>query len=286
ICLDFGPPSRGDIVVFNTPSEAALKCGEGGTFVKRVIGLPGDTVREDDNGFIWIRGPGDKTFVKLKEPYLTTERRLADTAHFGQVWHVPAGQYFMMGDNRASSCDSRSWGSVPRGKLIGTGFFVYWPPDRIGFRQPCYMWPSAVRPSFHEQRHPGHRARADAECPAVQGGRHGACPLPGDRGNEAARPGVRGNSAQATGSRRARNLHRAQAVLRRGRRADVPAPLAEDREDRGRRDRRRQPREALLPARPGGQEGAGPRAPLRRRLRAAGGGRRGSARVGGRSGRG
>jgi signal peptidase I len=134
ICLDFGPPSRGDIVVFNTPTEAALKCGEGGTFVKRVIGLPGDTVREDDNGFIWIRGPGDKTFVKLKEPYLTTERRLADTAHFGQVWHVPAGQYFMMGDNRASSCDSRSWGSVPRDKLIGTVFFVYWPPDRIGFR--------------------------------------------------------------------------------------------------------------------------------------------------------
>ena len=134
ICLDFGPPSRGDIVVFNTPTEAALKCGEGGTFVKRVIGLPGDTVREDDNGFIWIRGPGDKTFVKLKEPYLSTERRLADTAHFGQLWHVPDGQYFMMGDNRASSCDSRSWGSVQRDKLIGTVFFVYWPPDRIGFR--------------------------------------------------------------------------------------------------------------------------------------------------------
>jgi signal peptidase I len=134
ICLDFGPPSRNDIVVFNTPTEAALKCGEGGTFVKRVIGLPGDTVREDDNGFIWIRGPGDKTFVKLEEPYLTAERRLADTAHFGQVWHVPEGQYFMMGDNRGSSCDSRSWGSVPRNKLIGTVFFVYWPPDRIGFR--------------------------------------------------------------------------------------------------------------------------------------------------------
>jgi signal peptidase I len=134
ICLDFGPPSRGDIVVFNTPTEAALKCGEGGTFVKRVIGLPGDTVREDDSGFIWIRGPDDSKFVKLKEPYLTNDRRLADTQHFGQVWKVPEGQFFMMGDNRASSCDSRSWGSVPRDKLIGTVFFVYWPPDRIGFR--------------------------------------------------------------------------------------------------------------------------------------------------------
>lgn len=134
ICLDFGPPSRGDIVVFNTPTEAALKCGEGGTFVKRVIGLPGETVKEDDNGFIWIRKPGEKNFFKLKEPYLTASRRLADSAHFGEVWHVPANSYFMMGDNRSQSCDSRTWGSVPRNKLIGKVFFVYWPPDRIGFR--------------------------------------------------------------------------------------------------------------------------------------------------------
>ena len=134
ICLDFGPPSRGDIVVFNTPRAAALKCGEGGTFVKRVIGLPGDTVREDDNGFIDVKSRGSKTFVKLKEPYLTADRRLADSSHFGQTWHVPEGEYFMMGDNRAESCDSRTWGSVPRNKLIGTVFFVYWPPDRIGFR--------------------------------------------------------------------------------------------------------------------------------------------------------
>ena len=133
ICLDFGPPSRGDIVVFNTPTEAALKCGEGGTFVKRVIGLPNETVREDDNGFIWIQKPGEKDF-KLKEPYLSAARRLQDSAHFGQVWHVPDGAYFMMGDNRSQSCDSRTWGSVPRNKLIGTVFFVYWPPDRIGFR--------------------------------------------------------------------------------------------------------------------------------------------------------
>jgi signal peptidase I len=135
ICLDFGPPSRGDIVVFNTPKLARNGCGEGGTFVKRVIGLPGETLREDDSGFIWIRGPDSKTWEKLKEPYLSAQRRLQDSAHFGQgPWHVPEGQYFMMGDNRAQSCDSRTWGSVPRDKLIGTVFFVYWPPDRIGFR--------------------------------------------------------------------------------------------------------------------------------------------------------
>ncbi|HEU5216456.1 MAG TPA: signal peptidase I [Gaiellaceae bacterium] len=134
ICLRFGPPSRGDIVVFNTPRAAALKCGEGGTFVKRVIGLPGDTVREDDNGFIDIKSQGSQAFVRLKEPYLTADKRLADSTHFGQIWHVPEGDYFMMGDNRSESCDSRTWGSVPRNKLIGTVFFVYWPPDRIGFR--------------------------------------------------------------------------------------------------------------------------------------------------------
>jgi signal peptidase I len=135
ICLDFGHnPSRGDIVVFNTPSSAALKCGEGGTFVKRVIGLPGDTVHEDHKGNIWIKSPGSPSFVKLKEPYISSQDRLADTQHFGITRTVPPDEYFMMGDNRANSCDSRTWGSVPRNKLIGIVFFVYWPPDRISFK--------------------------------------------------------------------------------------------------------------------------------------------------------
>ena len=50
------------------------------------------------------------------------------------VFTVPPGHYFFMGDNRAQSCDSRAWGSVPRGNLIGTVFFIYWPPNRIGFQ--------------------------------------------------------------------------------------------------------------------------------------------------------
>jgi signal peptidase I len=133
VCLDFSSPARGDIVVFNTPSAAALECGEGGTFVKRLIGLPGETVKEDNSGNIWIRGPDSPEFVKLNEPYVSKRVRLLDTEHFGHTWKVPAGQYFMMGDNRSESCDSRSWGSVPRSDLIGTVFFVYWPPDRLGF---------------------------------------------------------------------------------------------------------------------------------------------------------
>jgi signal peptidase I len=132
VCLHLGSPSRGDIVVFTTPKEAALKCGDGGTFVKRVIGLGGDTVREDGHGFIWIKSPGAERFVKLNEPYISASSRLADSAHFGETWHVPQGDYFTIGDNRAQSCDSRTWGSVPRSNLIGTVFFTYWPLSRIG----------------------------------------------------------------------------------------------------------------------------------------------------------
>jgi signal peptidase I len=123
ICLDFSSPSRGDIIVFKTPPEAAVKCGEGGTFVKRLIGLPGEIVSEK-NGNVFVDGK------PLKETYVQKDRRDNRT---GQ-WSVPKGQYFFMGDNRAQSCDSREWGSVPRGNLIGDVFFVYWPPNRIGFR--------------------------------------------------------------------------------------------------------------------------------------------------------
>lgn len=123
ICLDFSDPSRGDIIVFRTPPKAEQKCGEGGTFVKRLIGLPGETVSER-SGYVFINGK------PLKEPYISADRRDTQTG----TWRVPKGQYFFMGDNRAQSCDSRQWGSVPRGNLIGTVFFVYWPPNRIGFR--------------------------------------------------------------------------------------------------------------------------------------------------------
>ena len=123
ICLDFSSPSRGDIIVFKTPPAAAEKCGEGGTFVKRLIGLPGETVTEKA-GFVYINGK------PLKEPYIQKGRRDTQSGK----WTVPKGQYFFMGDNRAQSCDSRQWGTVPRGNLIGEVFFVYWPPNRIGFR--------------------------------------------------------------------------------------------------------------------------------------------------------
>ncbi len=134
ICLTFSDPSRGDIVVFDAPKAAVSACTEGGTYVKRIIGLPGETVREDKKGFIWIRGPNSRTWRKLDEPYISPQARAISDRHRNQHWNVPAGSYFMMGDNRSESCDSRSWGSVPRSSLVGTVLFTYWPPDRIGFK--------------------------------------------------------------------------------------------------------------------------------------------------------
>jgi signal peptidase I len=119
ICLDLSSPARGDIVVFHTPPKAAQKCGEGGTFVKRLIGLPGETVTER-NGSVFVDGRA------LDEPYV--EHRDSRSG----AWHVPKGEYFFMGDNRSQSCDSRQWGSVPRGNLIGNVVLRYWPPNRIG----------------------------------------------------------------------------------------------------------------------------------------------------------
>jgi signal peptidase I len=101
--------------------------------VKRLIGLPGETVREDDRGFIWIREAGAATWTRLKEPYLSAHIRGADRKYFGRSWRVSKGEYFMLGDNRPDSCDSREWGAVPRSSLIGPVIFTYWPPPRLSY---------------------------------------------------------------------------------------------------------------------------------------------------------
>jgi signal peptidase I len=120
----FREPERGDIIVFETPPEAQARCGAGGTFVKRLIGLPGERIAER-NGVIYIDGK------PLKEGYLSPEQR--DDAAYPER-KVPADHYFMLGDNRGQSCDSRIWGAVPGENIIGEVFAVYWPPQRIGIR--------------------------------------------------------------------------------------------------------------------------------------------------------
>jgi signal peptidase I len=123
-CYHFWSAKRSDIIVFQTPPLAAQRCGAGGTFVKRLIGLPGDRW-EERNGVVYINGK------ELREPYVRPERR--DSRTIAEI-KIPPDHFFMMGDNRNSSCDSREWGSVPRANLIGKVFATYWPPGRISIR--------------------------------------------------------------------------------------------------------------------------------------------------------
>jgi signal peptidase I len=114
-------PRRREIIVFNVPKRAEEACGAGGVFVKRIIGLPGDVWQERE-GFVYINGK------KLDEPYIKKDRR--DFSSY-PARKIPKDNYFMMGDNRQSSCDSRRWGTVPRANIIGKVFAIYWPPQRI-----------------------------------------------------------------------------------------------------------------------------------------------------------
>jgi signal peptidase I len=118
----FRDPRRGEIVVFETPARAEKLCGQGGVFVKRLIGLPGDVVSMG-LGIVYVNG------VKLEEPYIRGSQENRMTRQWSRV---PSGHYFMMGDNRDLSCDSRTWGPVSRDALIGPIVVTYWPPRRIG----------------------------------------------------------------------------------------------------------------------------------------------------------
>jgi signal peptidase I len=119
-------PERGDIVVFEAP-KAAERCalGAGGSpFVKRIVGLPGEVVSARE-GVVFIDGD------RLVEPYVAPSRRGRES---GRWPRIAPGHYFLLGDNRTRSCDSRAWGTVPRDDLIGPVMLTYWPPTRLSFR--------------------------------------------------------------------------------------------------------------------------------------------------------
>jgi signal peptidase I len=139
-------PSLYDIVVFHPPrgaDPAVPVCGNpqqganrpqacdqptqaqsNQTFIKRVVGLPGDTL-SIRNGHVYRNG------VKEPDSYIEPCGGGPD-CNFPRPIRVPPGHYFMMGDNRGESDDSRFWGPVPQQWIIGVAFFTYWPPDRIG----------------------------------------------------------------------------------------------------------------------------------------------------------
>lgn len=143
----FREPKRGDIIVFHPSKKAEIQsddqCGvvkpqdspcpktdtrESDTnFIKRIIGLPGDR----------IAVKGGKAVVNgkvIKEPYARLNACARNTlwCNLPKAIKIPPGHFFMMGDNRGESDDSRYWGPIPKKWIIGEAFFTYWPPDRIG----------------------------------------------------------------------------------------------------------------------------------------------------------
>ena len=105
----FHEPERGDVIVFHWPVDTSKD------FIKRVIGLPGDTIAYDS---MTVRVDG----AVLNEPYISQAANPTS-----KVWKVPANDYFVMGDNRPQSDDSRDWGFVPKDYIIGKAVMVYWP---------------------------------------------------------------------------------------------------------------------------------------------------------------
>jgi len=145
--LNFTSPTIGDVMVFHPPAQysfcadplqgqsaagvkkqacdLAQKTPSTETFVKRVVGLPGDHL-QIINGHVIRNGkrePDSYTIPCMGQTY----------CNFPKTIVVPKGDYYMMGDNRPESEDSRFWGPVPRSWLIGQAFFTYWPIDRVGF---------------------------------------------------------------------------------------------------------------------------------------------------------
>lgn len=117
----FGDPGRGDIVAFHASGRVGRLCGTGGTFLKRVIGLPGELVSER-RGVFSVNGR------PLAEPYVSAEGADDESNHWDRL---PSGSYFVVGDNRRLSCDSRVFGAVSRDDVIGRVVAIYWPPGRL-----------------------------------------------------------------------------------------------------------------------------------------------------------
>ncbi len=125
---------RGDIIVFRCAPLANT------VLIKRVVGLPGDLLALQ-GGRLFVDGaPAADTFVDkihgVSEPTdpadLYAGAALDTPWSLARPYRVPAGHYFVMGDNRSDSNDSRYWGTVPRSAIIGQAFFTYWPLGRIG----------------------------------------------------------------------------------------------------------------------------------------------------------
>jgi signal peptidase I len=119
----FGTLKIGDVVVFVAPPDPSKD------FIKRVIGVAGDTVSIKD-GSVYLNGK-----LLDESAYLNPDVKTQQGAFLGesQVVTVPANEYFVLGDNRPESADSRTWGFVPKDNIVGKSMVVYWPLDRMRF---------------------------------------------------------------------------------------------------------------------------------------------------------
>jgi signal peptidase I len=151
--MDFGDPHVGEVVVFHPPQGAEQQeCGpsphvvklngaacdapipaedSGTNFIKRIVGGPGDEIYIHE-GHVYRKAKGKSGFVREPDSYIRP-CGASQECNFPTAIKVPPGHWFMMGDNRGESDDSRFWGPVPTGWVIGGAVFTYWPPDRIGF---------------------------------------------------------------------------------------------------------------------------------------------------------
>lgn len=122
--LGGGSPQRGDIVAFELPAQAARRCGgrEGSVYVHRVLGLPGERIAAR-GGAVFINGE------RLSQLYAPQSRQ--GTESFPER-RIPDDSYFVLGDNRAASCDSQVWGPLAEERLVAQVVAVYWPPERAG----------------------------------------------------------------------------------------------------------------------------------------------------------
>ena len=124
ISYRFGEPKRSDVVVFHSPQDERID------FIKRIIGVPGDSL-QIKGGNLYING------TKIEENYINDPGQVAQGRFLkeGAKVDVPAGQFFVMGDNRLHSSDSREWGFVTRDEIVGRAFFRYWPVAQFGVLQ-------------------------------------------------------------------------------------------------------------------------------------------------------